>query len=147
MAILNAGDHPIGLIILDGSAVGGVVTVDEGADLSIRSMCAQVGGGWLGTSRISATIENVGTADAGPFTVTAYYIPAVGADPVAVFDAKHRTRYDGLATGEDTSFRQDFDTSGLENGLYPVFIVVDVQDEVIETDENNNIKYDTLWIR
>jgi len=138
---------PIGLIILDGGTASGTVTVEEGADLSIRSMCAQVGGGWLGTSRISATIENVGTADAGPFTVTAYYIPAVGADPVTIVDVKHRTRYDGLAAGEDTSFRQDFDASGLEDGLYPVFIVVDAKDEVIETDENNNVKYDTLWIR
>jgi hypothetical protein len=138
---------PIGLIILDGGAVGDTVTVEEGADLSIRSMCAQVGGGLLGTSRISATIENVGTADAGPFTVTAYYIRAVGADPVAIVDVKHRTRYDGLAAGEDTSFRQDFDASGLEDGLYPVFIVVDAEDEVIETDESNNIQYDTLWIR
>ena len=135
---------PIGLIVLDGTVVG--PAMEEGADLSVRSMCAQVASGWLGLSSVKATIANLGDAAAGPFTVTAYYIPAVGADPVAIVDSGHGTRYDGLAVGEDASFRQDFDTAGLENGTYPVFIVVDSANEVTETDEDNNIMYDTLWI-
>ncbi len=138
---------PVGLIIVGEDGGGnGWPTCPDCADLKVRSLSVRMVTGGLGTSRVMATIENVGAADAGPFTVTAYYIPARGADPVAIVDARHRTRYDGLAAGETETFRQDFDTSGLADGFYDVFIVVDSENEVIEAVEDNNTKDEALWI-
>ncbi len=122
----------------------GATCVGECVDLTVSSLSALQNGG--GKSRIIATIENVGTVDAGPFTVTAYYVPLRGDDPVAIVDSRHRTRYDGLAAGETAVFRQDLDASDLPRGSYDVFVVVDVANEVIEANEENNTKDETLWI-
>ncbi len=121
-------------------------TCTDCVDLKVRSLSARLETGVQRTSRVMGTIENIGTVDAGPFTVTAYYIPARGADPITIVDTRHRTRYDGLAAGETATFRQDFDTSTLENGFYDVFVVVDVNNEIIESNEENNSKDEALWI-
>ena len=115
-------------------------------DLKVRSLSARMVGGPAAEARVTGTIENVGTADAGPFTVTAYYIPARGADPIEIVDTRHLSRYDGLDAGDTAPFRQDFDISGLADGFYDVFVVIDVDNEVAESNEGNNTKDEALWI-
>jgi subtilase family serine protease len=124
----------------------GATCVGECPDLRVRSLSARLENGGIGTARVTATIENIGAADAGPFTVAAYYVPARGDDPIEIVDSRHRTRYDGLEADETVTFRQDFDASALPNGFYDVFVVVDVDNEVFESKENNNTKDEALWI-
>ena len=120
--------------------------VGECVDLRVRSLSARLESGGSGTARVIATIENIGTVDAGPFTVAAYYIPAHGAVPTAIVDTSHPARYVGLAANRTATFRQDFDASALPNGFYDVFVVVDVDNEVIEANEKNNTRDGSLWI-
>ena len=138
---------PVGLIIV-GEDDGGPhwPPCPDCADLKIRSVSARVVAGEIGEARVCATIENIGPGDAAAFTVRAYYVPEHGAEPLLIEDPWHRTQYDGLPAGETATFRQDFDVSGLEDGFYDVFVVVDVDNNVAESNEENNIKDEALWI-
>ena len=129
----------IGLIILG----NGAKSVDgEGvADLAVLSLFAvemtdQV------TSKIWATIINRGDTDAGPFSAVFYYVPAPGASRIEL----QSKRFSGLEAGSQTSFVRSFDSSALPDGYHDVGVIVDIDNEVIESDEANNAKEEELRI-
>jgi subtilase family serine protease len=116
-------------------------------DLKVRSTSALMMAGDPNMARICATIVNIGAAAAERFTVKAFYYPTDGAEPVMIDDPRHQTEFLDLAPGDTVSYRQDFDVSTLQDGFYDVFVVVDVYNEVIEEDEGNNSKDESLWVR
>jgi subtilase family serine protease len=116
-------------------------------DLSVRSVYSNMVAGEIGIAQVVATIENIGDADAGSFTVRAYYVPRHGADPVKIETEGHRERFSGLEAGKSKLFRQEFDTSVIPQGVYELFVVVDEDREVPELDEEeNNTASTLLWI-
>ena len=122
---------------------GVVSSVGEGADLSIQSFHAlELSGAAPSTTQIWATILNSGSEDTGEFYVVFYYINAGG---VRVDIDEVRVR--GLAAGADTAVLRQFDTSSLDSGYYVAGILVDIDNDVPETDESNNSRETDLRIR
>ena len=137
----------VGLIIEADEPVTPTPPCPDCPDLRIRSVSAHMIAGSPGQARICATIENAGPVDIfDTFTVRAYYVSAYSADPVLVVDPRHRTVFAGLASGDTASFRQEFDITSLGEGFYDVFVVVDQEGDVSESNEENNIKDESLWI-
>jgi hypothetical protein len=124
-------------VLDDGSA-----PVEEGADLVIQSFHAIEKIGVPSTTQIWATVVNRGTQDAGEFYVLFYYINDSG---TRIDLPASRVR--GLAAGTDTSVLRQFDTSLLSDGYHVVGLVIDVDNDIPETDESNNVRETDLSIR
>lgn len=123
----------------DGTSIG---TISDGADLTIQSFHALEISGTPSTSQIWATIVNEGTEDAGEFYVIFYYVNDFGQRvdlPIS--------RVRGLTAGSDTSVLRQFDTSGLDTGYHVAGILVDIDNDIPETNETNNSRETDLLIR
>ena len=116
--------------------------VGEGADLSIQSFHALELSGTPSTTQIWATILNRGTEDVGEFYVIFYYVNAGG---VHVNIDKVRVR--SLAAGTDTAVVRQFDTSTFGSGYHIAGILVDIDQDIPETNERNNSRETDLLIR
>jgi len=116
--------------------------VSEGADLAIDSLYSLKLGGGSNEVRMWATIVNQGDADAGPFDVSFFYVPSTTSDRVFL----DPWTVDGLAAGERITVLRTFDASALARGRYPIGVIVDSEDEVVEVNEDNNVEEGTLWI-
>jgi subtilase family serine protease len=119
-----------------------LLPVGEGANLTIQSFHALETSGTPSTSQIWTTIINEGTEDVGEFFVVFYYLD----------DSDQRVdlpiaRVRGLAAGADTAVLRQFDTSQLSRGYHVAGIVVDINNNVLETNEGDNSRETDLSIR
>jgi subtilase family serine protease len=130
------------LVLNSGVSGGTSASVSNGADLTIQSFHALETSGAPSSSQIWATIINEGTEDAGEFYVVFYYL-----DDSDLRVDLPTARVRGLAAGADTSVLRYFDTSLLSKGYHIAGIVVDIHNDVPETNEGNNSRETDLSIR
>jgi len=106
---------------------------EPGADLAVLSLFARRSTTSPDDLRVWATLTNIGVADAGTFEVAFYYTPL--GDPDPVFSV---ASVSALAVGETVTLLRSFDATGLAAGRYDVGVIVDPEDAIPETDEDNN---------
>jgi hypothetical protein len=90
---------------------------------------------------IAITVENLGSSDAYPVNVKFYDgDPTSGGDLIGEETVSHI-----LVHGESALVDVDWDTS-TESGNHDIHVVIDGDDLIAETDENNNVISDTISI-
>ncbi len=122
----------------------GRVAVGEGPDLVVarlRLIPQEARVGEIVTVR--ATIRNQGPRDAGAFRVVFFY-RREGGDRQVNFA---NFRLDGLAAGAERTLRAELDTSIIWRGRFEILVVVDINDEVPESNEENNEARSTLRVQ
>ena len=92
---------------------------------------------------VRAVVRNRGGRDAGAFRVVFFY-RRQGDDRLVNFA---NFRLGGLAAGAEQALRAELDTSIIWRGRFEILVVVDINDEVQESDEENNEARGTLRVR
>ena len=95
------------------------------------------------TVTVRATVRNQGRRDAGAFRVVFFY-RRQGDDRLVNFA---NFRLGGLASGAEQTLRAELDTSIVWRGRFEILVVVDINDEVQESNEENNEARGTLRVR
>jgi subtilase family serine protease len=137
----------------DGAAVGESVETNNaryvivrvGPDLVVSSVVAPARAAAGGSILVTDTTANAGSGAAGASTTTFYFSANFGFDATDIKVSPSRT-VPALAAGASNTGSTTISVPALQPGLWYLMANADDAAQVVETYENNNVKYTTILV-